>query len=238
MKTHLGEQKLERGSRVKRIHDKNGIKNKQKQWKCNSDSWMAVPRDMSWPPPHTQKTVILKLRFFYVCVWKKVWRLQKQNTSKLCKEEVRRSYVQYELQADSRSSFVCATLERLQYFLYRIVDHKGGEIHRPDEMHCPPLCGNYSRVHLSARRCHTEDRNTGAICRKVHDSPLPNPSTFHYISPMQATTKNKFWEELIAYFPLIRNGPHKRRRLHQFFAFVGTCQHNRCLATTWEYTDG
>jgi hypothetical protein len=27
----------------------------------------------------------------------------------------------------------------------------------------------------------------------------------------------KFWEELIAYFPLTRHGPHRKRRVQQFF---------------------
>jgi hypothetical protein len=27
----------------------------------------------------------------------------------------------------------------------------------------------------------------------------------------------KFWEELIAYFPLLRRGPHRKRRVQQFF---------------------
>jgi hypothetical protein len=35
--------------------------------------------------------------------------------------------------------------------------------------------------------------------------------------------KNKFWEGLIAYFPLIRHGPHRKR--------------SRCLATIEGYTD-
>jgi hypothetical protein len=29
--------------------------------------------------------------------------------------------------------------------------------------------------------------------------------------------KKKFWEEQIAYFPSIRHGPHRKRRLQQFF---------------------
>jgi hypothetical protein len=28
---------------------------------------------------------------------------------------------------------------------------------------------------------------------------------------------NKFWEELIAYFPFIRHGPHRKRRVRQFY---------------------
>jgi hypothetical protein len=29
--------------------------------------------------------------------------------------------------------------------------------------------------------------------------------------------KKKFWEELIVYFPSIRHGPHRKRRVKQFF---------------------
>jgi hypothetical protein len=31
-----------------------------------------------------------------------------------------------------------------------------------------------------------------------------------------AYLNKKFWEELIAYFPLIRHGPHRKRPLQQF----------------------
>jgi hypothetical protein len=41
----------------------------------------------------------------------------------------------------------------------------------------------------------------------------------------------KFWEELIASFHLIRQGPHRRRHLHPFFVATGTCLPSRCLAT-------
>jgi hypothetical protein len=30
---------------------------------------------------------------------------------------------------------------------------------------------------------------------------------------------NKFWEELIAYFSLIRHGPHRKRRVQKLFFF-------------------
>jgi hypothetical protein len=48
-------------------------------------------------------------------------------------------------------------------------------------------------------------------------------------SPIQKTTKNQFWEEPIAYFPLIGHGPHRKLR-QQFFVAVGTCLQSRCLA--------
>jgi hypothetical protein len=47
-----------------------------------------------------------------------------------------------------------------------------------------------------------------------------------------------FWEEIIAYFPFIRHGPHKERRVQQFFycCVCISCRGNvflrsRCLAT-------
>jgi hypothetical protein len=52
------------------------------------------------------------------------------------------------------------------------------------------------------------------------------------------TKKNKkFREELIAYFPLIRHGPHRKRHLQQFLVAAGTCLSSRCLATIGGYTD-
>jgi hypothetical protein len=47
---------------------------------------------------------------------------------------------------------------------------------------------------------------------------------------------NKFWEELIAYFPLI-HGPQRKRRLQQFFAAAGTSLPSCYLATMRGYTD-
>jgi hypothetical protein len=40
-----------------------------------------------------------------------------------------------------------------------------------------------------------------------------------------AIKHEKFWEELIAYFPSIRHGPHRKRRVQQFFCF---CMCIRC----------
>jgi hypothetical protein len=41
---------------------------------------------------------------------------------------------------------------------------------------------------------------------------------------------------MITYFPLIRHGPHRKRRFQQFFMAAGTCLPSRCLATIGEYT--
>jgi hypothetical protein len=38
-------------------------------------------------------------------------------------------------------------------------------------------------------------------------------------------------EELIAYFPLIRHGPNRERRLQQLFVSAGTSLPSRCLET-------
>jgi hypothetical protein len=50
--------------------------------------------------------------------------------------------------------------------------------------------------------------------------------------------KNKFWEELTAHFPLIIHGPHRKRRLQQFFVAVETYLLSCYLANDkGEYTD-
>jgi hypothetical protein len=46
-----------------------------------------------------------------------------------------------------------------------------------------------------------------------------------------------FWEELIAYFRLIRHGPNRKRRLKLFFVEAGTSLPSCCLATIRGYTD-
>jgi hypothetical protein len=41
----------------------------------------------------------------------------------------------------------------------------------------------------------------------------------------------KFWEKLMAYFLLIRRGPHSKRHIQKFFLAAGTCLPSRCIAT-------
>jgi hypothetical protein len=41
----------------------------------------------------------------------------------------------------------------------------------------------------------------------------------------------KFWEKPVAYFPLIRHEPQRKRRLQQFFVVAGTSLTSLCLAT-------
>jgi hypothetical protein len=46
-----------------------------------------------------------------------------------------------------------------------------------------------------------------------------------------------FWEELIAYFPLIRHEPHRKRHLQHFFVTVENILQTCYLASTEGYTD-
>jgi hypothetical protein len=48
----------------------------------------------------------------------------------------------------------------------------------------------------------------------------------------QYSVLNKFWEELVAYLPLVWHGRHRKRRLQQFFIAAGTCLLSRCLVHT------
>jgi hypothetical protein len=47
----------------------------------------------------------------------------------------------------------------------------------------------------------------------------------------------KFWEELMAYFPLKQHEPHRKRRLKLFFVAAGTFLLSHCLAKKIGYTD-
>jgi hypothetical protein len=48
---------------------------------------------------------------------------------------------------------------------------------------------------------------------------------------MKEYINKKFWEEPIAYFPLLQHGLHRKRRLQQFFVATGTSLLNHYLAT-------
>jgi hypothetical protein len=50
-------------------------------------------------------------------------------------------------------------------------------------------------------------------------------------------SNDKFWEEIIAYFPLIRHGPHRKRLLQQFFVAAGTYLPSCYLEAIGRYTD-
>jgi hypothetical protein len=52
-----------------------------------------------------------------------------------------------------------------------------------------------------------------------------------YIALDLITNDKKFLEEIIAYFRLIRHGPHRKRLLRKFFVAAGMFLPNRCLVT-------
>jgi hypothetical protein len=53
---------------------------------------------------------------------------------------------------------------------------------------------------------------------------------------MTKVIRNKtLWEQLIAYFPLIRHGPPRKERLHQVFVAAGTSLSSCHLATIEGY---
>jgi hypothetical protein len=58
-------------------------------------------------------------------------------------------------------------------------------------------------------------REGAPICYKV-------PSICPLVLLILAVNK-EFWEELIAYFPLIGHGPHIKRRVQQFYCCVRIC---------------
>jgi hypothetical protein len=51
------------------------------------------------------------------------------------------------------------------------------------------------------------------------------------------TLNKKFWEELITCFPLIRQGPHRKRSLQQFSVAAGKSLPSYYLAAITAYTD-
>jgi hypothetical protein len=61
------------------------------------------------------------------------------------------------------------------------------------------------------------------------------PSQGLYIN--RKRKKKKFWEELMAYFPLIRLRPHRKRCLQQFFVAAGTSLQSCYIAAIRGYTD-
>jgi hypothetical protein len=62
---------------------------------------------------------------------------------------------------------------------------------------------------------------------------------FYIIAILSHTwgSNEKFWEELIAYFSLIRHGPHRKRHLQNFSVAVGTILTSCYLTMRGEYTD-
>jgi hypothetical protein len=58
-----------------------------------------------------------------------------------------------------------------------------------------------------------------------------------YVHNWTQCNNTKFWEELIAFITLIRHGPHRKRRLQQFFLATGRSLPSSSLATIGGYTD-
>jgi hypothetical protein len=73
---------------------------------------------------------------------------------------------------------------------------------------------------------------------RLMTTPLRVVQYINYIVSMLTASFNnkKFWEELVTYFPLIRHGPHRKRRLQHFFFAERTCLASRCLATSGKNT--
>jgi hypothetical protein len=77
-------------------------------------------------------------------------------------------------------------------------------------------------------------------CKEVPINPIIKPRTRYYSSrqpDMRQYSNKKFWEELIAYVPLIRHEPYRKRRVKQFFYCCvcircgGNFIPSRCVAT-------
>jgi hypothetical protein len=62
------------------------------------------------------------------------------------------------------------------------------------------------------------------------------PMSLMHFNIQSESVNNKFWYKLMAYFPCIQHGPHRKRGLQQFFIAVGTCLLGHCLAMTGGYT--
>jgi hypothetical protein len=60
---------------------------------------------------------------------------------------------------------------------------------------------------------------------------------FYVLDIVKSWKYKKFWEELIAYSPLVRHGPHTKRSLQLFFLSAGMSLPSYYLVTLEEYTD-
>jgi hypothetical protein len=81
------------------------------------------------------------------------------------------------------------------------------------------LCNEVSHVLFAV--------TVSSVCNRALRSPVRPRETYW----TQVTENKNFWEELIAYFPLIRHGPHRKWLLQQFFITAGACLMSRCPAT-------
>jgi hypothetical protein len=88
--------------------------------------------------------------------------------------------------------------------------------------------------------------HTDTQFQSVNNLNVKKVTEFKYLDTLITTSNNmttrrlqgnkKFWEELIAYFPLIRHGQHRKPRLQQFLVAAGTCLPSCCLSATRGYT--
>jgi hypothetical protein len=59
-------------------------------------------------------------------------------------------------------------------------------------------------------------------CKSNNDTFFDIHVPFNFYLKLEIHNKKKFCEELIAYVPSIRHGPHRKRHLQQFFFVAGT----------------
>jgi hypothetical protein len=76
------------------------------------------------------------------------------------------------------------------------------------------------------------------LCSKVSWPPRCCSALFPSGAIWRPRLNKKLGEDLIAYFPLIRHEPHRKRRFQQFQDAAGMYLPSRCLATIRGYTDG
>jgi hypothetical protein len=77
----------------------------------------------------------------------------------------------------------------------------------------------------------------GIYCRDL-SSERRNNKTFILSNELKITLRtNEYWEELIAYFPLTGQGPHRKQRLQQFFGAAETSLPCCFLGKIAGYTD-
>jgi hypothetical protein len=76
------------------------------------------------------------------------------------------------------------------------------------------------------------------IIKNTHTSKTSSNFIFDYMKIERRKNeriKRSTWEELMAYSPLIRHGPHRKQRLQQLFVAAETSLPSRCIATIRGY---
>jgi hypothetical protein len=102
----------------------------------------------------------------------------------------------------------------------------------------PSNCSDASKAHLYNPIIGIHTDRQRPICRffifgsgwklgnpsESPDSLFHGHNTFLYTLRTWSRKSKKFWEELIAYFPLILRGPHRKGRVQQlFYCYVCVC---------------